>query len=157
MKTYLLATVVTCLGFSVSVNANDMPKEFDFTVTFTWASTDHTLELGEKNKGTTWQGKFAASNDAGDVFMHNMFGECIGLNLNIASNGENRGACVYTDMDGDKLYETFQRAGDKREITFIGGTGKFAGIECSGEFKGVGWNADFSQGLGKKIGSCRFP
>lgn len=158
MSSVTIATLIS-LGTSVAASAGDMPKEFDFVVTFTYATkSSEDIKLGEKDAGNSWRADMVAINDAGDVFMNNMAGNCADFGLNIAGAREGLGACLYEDSDGDFLYETYRlhTRPAPTTIAFVGGTGKFAGIECKGEAKIVGWARGGAAGVGKKKGSCKF-
>jgi hypothetical protein len=154
----LASTALTLLCVFTSTIAEEMPKQFDFTVTFTWAtSSNETIKLGEKHTGSSWRAIMVATNNAGGVFMNNMVGNCASFTLRSGETLEALGACSYEDKDGDQLYETFKSTiQGKGSIAFIGGTGKFAGIQCEGEYTTVGWARQGAGGVGKKQGRCTF-
>ena len=44
------------------------------------------------------------------------------------------GTCAETDNDGDEIYSTFQFKGSGGTHTFVGGTGKYAGLSGTADF-----------------------
>lgn len=144
---------------AVGLGANELPKQFDFVVTFTYSITSsQDIKLGENDYGNSWQGDMVAINDAGGVFMNNTAGKCADFGLTMGGTREGVGACFYEDSDGDRLYETYRLHTDPEPITieFVGGTGKYTGIKCKGEAKIIGWGRGGAGGVGKKMGSCNF-
>lgn len=152
----LLAGILASLATSAA--AQEMPKQFEFSVTYHAVVTSDMVTLAEKDFAGSFHGKFIATNDSGGVFMHNMFGNCSYAVVRAKGVLEMSGGCTYTDKDGDQLYETFKiPPGGSGEIAFVGGTGKFAGIECAGKFETVARSQDRSMAIGKKNGSCKRP
>ncbi len=147
------------LGASVAVSANELPKQFEFVVTFTYATTSsEDIKLGEKDSGNSWRGDMVSINDAGAVFMSNMAGKCAEFGLTMGGMREGVGACFYEDSDGDLLYETYRLHTRPAPVTieFVGGTGKYTGIKCKGEAEIIGWGRGGAAGVGKKTGNCKF-
>lgn len=137
--------------------AQSMPKEFDFSVTYTFATRRTAVDLGAPNVAVAIEGSFVATNDAGGPFMNQMFGQCSYAFIQASDSPEMLGGCSYEDRDGDKLFESFHMLGGRPgETKFFGGTGKFAGIRCEGKFVPVAASKDRSKGIGRKTGSCRF-
>lgn len=88
--------------------------------------------------------------------MHNMFGQCTGSSLRVGEKHEAMFGCTYEDKDGDNLFETGKATAPRTgQLIFVGGTGKFDGLQCDGNFKTVAVSKDRSKGVGKKTGSCR--
>jgi len=154
----LATAALISLCVSTPASGEEMPKQFDFTLTFTWAtSSNETIKLGEKNTGSSWRATLVATNDAGAVFMNNMVGNCASFTLQGGEALQALGACAYEDKDGDQLYETYKSTTQgKGSLAFIDGTGKFGGIHCEGEYTTVGWARQGAGGVGKKKGSCTF-
>lgn len=158
-QAFIISIAIPLLGLSTVVNAADMPKEFDFKVTWTWATTGlKALEVGEKDSFNTHQLTMVATNDAEELFMHNMVGHCNGMMMRIGGTFRQAGACTYEDKDGNQLYETYEAdEPGKGKIAFIGGTGPFEGIQCEGEWYTAGFARAGEGGVGKKVGSCKTP
>lgn len=102
----LLAGILASLATSAA--AQEMPKQFEFSVTYHAVVTSDMVTLAEKDFAGSFHGKFIATNDSGGVFMHNMFGNCSYAVVRAKGVLEMSGGCTYTDKDGDQLYETFK-------------------------------------------------
>lgn len=78
-------------------------------------------------------------NQAGSGFMHNMRARCVALQTidPAAAMLEVDGYCDYQDTDGDHVYVSFwsdgpqPMAGIQTQGQFVGGTGKYAGLQGS--------------------------
>lgn len=150
-------TAAATLAFATTAIAQPMPKEFDFSVTYTFSARRTAVDLGTPNVAAAMDGSFVSTNDAGGRFMNQMFGQCAYAFVQVSGTTEILGGCTYEDQDGDKLFESFRMLGGRPgETTFFGGTGKFAGIRCEGKFVPVATSKDRSKGIGRKTGSCRF-
>lgn len=148
----------TLFALASSAVAQEMQKQFDFSVTYHASVNSDMVALADKDFAGSFHGKFIATNDAGGIFMHNMFGNCSYAVVLAKGVLEMSGGCTYVDKDGDQLYETFKiPPGGGGQLAFIGGTGKFAGIECEGKFETLARSQDRSMAIGKKSGSCRRP
>jgi hypothetical protein len=155
-STVLLSGMV--LGSNVL--AADMPKEFSFSITYTNSGTAKVVQQG-KGSASTVDHILIAANDAGKGFLHNVAAHCVGMFYNDQDQPpKGGGACTFTDADGDQLFEryTVTRPG-AGEIKFMGGTGKYAGIQCQGEWERIAQPKAASEGtwqnVGKKKGNCK--
>ena len=134
------AVVATAL-FSLSVGAQQtqLPKQGQFSGKFGWWAVGKVYEMGKDH--IYWNGEFNGTffNDAGSGFLNGSSIVCPGYNelqggISLASGGR----CVGTDMDGDKVFATWE--GGRGAVPmkfngtahFVGGTGKYTGI-------GGGW------------------
>lgn len=160
----IFSFVVLLLGIvgGARVLAAEMPKEFPFSVTFTNSGTSKVVQQGTGSARAV-DHILIATNDAGKGFLHNVTAYCVGMSYNDQDQPpKGGGACTFTDADGDQLFEryTFTRPG-AGEIRFIGGTGKYAGIQCQGEFERIAQPKAVSEGtwqsIGKKKGNCKLP
>ena len=77
---------------------------------------------------------------------------------------ENRGACNYTDKNGDVVFETVATVGPQPlgptvalKGTWAGGTGKYAGLTGEFDIRGAGVlnTESLVQSMGKKTGSYK--
>jgi hypothetical protein len=160
----IISFTVLLLGIVLGarVLAADMPKEFSFSVTYTNSGTFKVLQQGN-GSARSFDQILIATNDAGKGFLHNMSANCVGMSYHDRDQPpKGGGACTFTDTDGDQLFErwtyTQPTAG---EIRFIGGTGKYAGIQCQGEWERIALPKAFSestwQAIGRKRGNCKLP
>jgi hypothetical protein len=78
-------------------------------------------------------------NTAGSGFGHQMTGRSGTLQrLHGANVIESNGNCVYTDADGDMLFEQFERGpGDTFTTGHWTGTGKYAGVTSTFEIRSI--------------------
>lgn len=79
-------------------------------------------------------------NKAGRGFFHNTSSECV----LVAITGDFFGYCVTTDLDGDRFYSKAEVVGGQvgttgsgRRATFLGGTGKYEGIEGAFSYSAI--------------------
>ena len=150
--------ITAIAGLDSNAMAQEIPKQFDFSVSYSAVVSSEVAPLGEEDFAAAFIGNFIATNDAGGAFMHNMFGKCAYAVVRADGVLEMSGGCNYADGDGDQLYETFRLPpGGSGELAFIGGTGKFAGIRCTGKFSTQSRSQDRSMIIGKKTGSCELP
>ena len=156
LVTYTTIVVLLSAPLASMVSrAEDMPKEFDFKSTGTWAETyAEAISLGEKDRAAIWQHKNVTINDAGDFFMHNMVAHCIGYR-SPGSESTLTGTCSYEDKDGNQLYETYEsktRGQGTSEV--FGGTGPYAGIRCTSDWQASGFAQEAEGGVYLKTGHC---
>jgi len=126
-----------CIALSIAAcaSAADLPKQGSFSVTSAIVGTaPAAFEIADGKWAAIFDARIVRFNDAGSGFMDHSSGHCIGLD----AAGALTGSCVYTDRDGDKIFESFSRsagASPKGSGTFTGGTGKYKGITGTVEFQ----------------------
>lgn len=154
-----LAAALSLALVSAGASAQALPRQFDFSVTYTFVtSSRNAVETGQNDAATALHASFAVINDAGGAFMHHMFGPCSYVFVQASGKLQLLGGCNYEDKDGDKLYESIRMApGGPGELSVTGGTGKFAGLQCEGRFQTVTRSRDGLKGIGRKTGGCRMP
>jgi len=89
----------------------------------------------------TWEQKGVMLDDSGEGPFHNMSSNCAGVTLWDRGVGKAIGYCIALAPDGDKtLFEVTEEGNKpgpglkKGKYKYIGGTGKFAGIQGGGEY-----------------------
>ena len=160
-----IGTALTAAALTLAAGAEQgqLAKQGQFSGKFGWWAVGKAYALGKDH--VYWNGEFNGTffNDAGHGFLHGSSLICPGYNelqagISLASGGR----CIGTDLDGDKLFVTWE--GEKGTIpmkfggtaTIVGGTGKYSGI------KG-GWRFDASpvagteQGFGLFKGEWKLP
>ena len=70
------ALLAMSVPLPLAAAAQNMPKQFDFSVSYHAVVSNSSVALGGKDFVSSFHGHFIATNDAGDVFMNNMFGKC---------------------------------------------------------------------------------
>ena len=123
--------------------------------------------LEEGTQFMTWEQKGVMLDDDPKSPFHNMSSNCAGVQLWNKGVGTTLGYCIGLAPDGDKtLFEVKQEnlkpgPGLKKGTwKYIGGTGKFVGIEGEGEYTNYGVRpaADGTyQTVGKNTGSWKIP
>lgn len=145
MKTKSMITVsVVALAVALSAPAgaqNGLPSSGEFQLRYTWvnpttsefgvvARGDDPTDYAEAGAWIAW----LMSNDGSDGFGHKMTGRCVGMTRQAAGAFELvAGNCVYTDSDGDQLFEQY----DGLTATWMGGTGKYEGITGTAELTDI--------------------
>ena len=140
---------------SVAAYAADLPKQASVAVTHAVAaSAPASFETGGKRSAII-NARVISTNDAGSGFFHLCSGHCLALD----AMGQLSGICVWTDRDGDQFGTSFGGEGAlPRNIktTLHSGTGKYKGIEGTGEGKEEPPLADTAPGLRNLISRQKF-
>lgn len=144
MRTFMLAAVVvlSSLPPAVAVAADEVPipKEGSSVSTSAGSGASKALALGKERVQIAWEYLGGQTNADPKSLTYNASFRCIGSLR--ALNGEYESytnACVFTRPDGDQLYWVETGTGrlggaSKGTGTFVGGTGKLAGITGGGEW-----------------------
>jgi hypothetical protein len=80
-----------------------------------------------------------STSPTGEGPVHNASVRCVGGGHIVNGTFDASGSCVYTRPDGDQVFQTYKDAGKvggaaKGTFTYVGGTGKLAGITGGGEY-----------------------
>lgn len=108
------------------------------------------------------------ANAAGSGLLHNVRGSCVGIQTvnPTAGNFEVQGTCAFQDPAGDWIYESFHSdgvtplAGGTTIGTFLGGTGKYAGITGTVTLTPYGLTTGalgLTQVVGQQVGTYQLP
>lgn len=136
----ILAAVSVAAAYATGAMAADpLPKSGTINLRYTWVNptTSAFGAVARADGGMVEAGGWIAwlmRNDGTEGFGHKMTGKCVGM------FGQKGGAydlvlgdCVYSDSDGDKLYEHFE--GLKGTLT--GGTGKYDGLSGTADLTDI--------------------
>jgi hypothetical protein len=169
MKTISLVSIlisVLFIAFVATVEAQ-IPKEGTTSITAIYAGTFKAIAMGEERVQITYEHTGAMLSDTGEGIFHNATIHCIGSSHVVKGNYENdSGFCAVTRPDGDKAYFTYKTTGSmvtgaKQTNTFVGGTGKLAGLQGSAEATRIPLRASGPagsyQGLSKSKGQYKLP
>ena len=128
-------------------------KEGSDTGTTGFISTYQVLAQGKEYLQMNYdaQGVVQAGNEASPLYMSST--QCVGSIKAIKGEYKETGLCTYTCLNGDQIYGSYEGTGTlgqgaKGSMTFVGGTGKCAGITGSGE-----WTRTNLKGPAKDVGS----
>jgi hypothetical protein len=141
MTLFLLSGLVVLMAFSFA--QAQIPKEGTSSYIIGYSGTYKTVAMGEERIQVTYEVLGVIISDASDCILQNASLRCIGSYHVIKGVYEDdSGFCVCTRPDGDQLFTTYKASGrvgavGKGTVTYVGGTGKFIGIQGSGEFSRI--------------------
>jgi hypothetical protein len=137
MKKIILASVVSLallVTFGLTAKA-EMAKEGTYSATESICGTFKFVPMGEERFYLSYEYMGVLVSDTGKGFIHNMSVHGVGSLHGVKGMVEQEsGIEVYTDSDGDKVFQTYKGTGGKLGEytegvgTFVGGTGKYTGI-----------------------------
>jgi hypothetical protein len=135
----LILTIVLSVG-SASVCAEEIAKEGSSSGKTTWTTHYTLLPMGKARVQINYEGYGVSQSATGEGLLHNASGHVLGGLIAVKGVYKNdSGLICFTRPDGDKIFMTYKCAGQagksgKGTLTYVGGTGKFIGIQGSGEF-----------------------
>jgi hypothetical protein len=133
----LLFGLIVLVAFS-SAQAQ-IPKEGTETGLCGYSGTFKTVAMGQERVYMTYELFGVVISDTGEGIHHNTSLRCVGsLHAIKGVYEDSNGFCVRTRPDGDQVFFTIKSSGTlgrggKGPYTLVGGTGKMAGIQGSGE------------------------
>ena len=143
-KTGAILLIVIFIG-AVAGNAfcEELAKEGAVSYKMYSSVTAKTLAMGEERLQMSYESSGVVADDSGKGFTHNAAFYALGSLHAIKGNFEESGMVTLTPTDGDKIYSTYKGSGAfgapvKGSWTYVGGTGKYTGIEGSGEYTRYG-------------------
>ena len=123
-------SLVLFAAFGAGALAGELPKQGTFSVTFTESGTCTTIEVGGGDLVYGCEATGITTDPAGKGFLHNVTYHCVSLE----TPGRADGYCLFTDVDGDTMFEHWWATSEMEEgafaAAFTGGTGKYEGIEA---------------------------
>jgi len=128
--------VLGSLGFAQA----QMPKEGASSYIIGYSGTYKIVAMGQERVQMTYEVLGVIVSDASDCLLQNASLRCVGSFHAIKGAYEDdSGFCVCTRPDGDQLFTSYKASGrlggaGKGTVTYVGGTGKFIGIQGSGKF-----------------------
>ena len=145
MKKIILASalsLVLLVVFGLEANAQ-MAKEGTFSGKAVLSATIRTLAMGEERLQLNYDCTGAFLNDANEGFLHKTSFHMLGALHAVKGVMENDHSFImFSDKDGDKLYLTHEGTGSldtaERIWKWVGGTGKYTGIQGGGGWYWVG-------------------
>jgi hypothetical protein len=141
MRRTIIASLVFALSvLLVSFSYAEMPKEGSTSGKAYWTGTSTSLPMGEERIQINYEGYSVAVSDTGEGLLHHASGHVVGSFLAVRGVYENdSGLICYTLPDGDQVFMTYECSGKlggsaKGTVKYVGGTGKYIGIQGGGEF-----------------------
>ena len=115
-----------------------VPKEGTYTSTHTYGCTFKMVQMGEERSQGTYECLGVVLADGGDGPLHGASSRCLGAWHTIKVAWEDAGSCMYTRPDKDQAFLRYRGTGKSGgdgtgTFTFVGGTGKLAGITGEAE------------------------
>jgi len=117
-----------------------IPKEGSSSYIIGYSGTYKTVAMGQERIQITYEVLGVIVSDTSDCILQNASLRCIGsYHVIKGAYEDDSGFCVCTRPDGDQLFTSYKASGrlgavGKGTVTYVGGTGKFIGIQGSGEF-----------------------
>jgi hypothetical protein len=135
----LALTVFLFVGFGLMAYA-EMAKEGSGSGIHYVITKSTVLPMGKGVVQINYEGWGINQSDTGKGLLHNASSHVVGGLLLVKGVYKNdSGVCSFTRPDGDQVFMTYKTSGvagktGKGTITYVGGTGKFVGIQGGGEF-----------------------
>jgi hypothetical protein len=161
----LILGIVLLAVFGTEAKAQ-IPKEGTTSFTFAYSNTIKVLPMGQERVQMTYEVMGVIIGDTPEDLNHNLSCRCLGaLHAVKGEYKDDSGFCVSTRPDGDQAFVTYKAAGKlggiaKGTYTVVGGTGKFVGIQGSGEFTRIDVRPaaeGTGQGYSKNKGHYKLP
>jgi len=143
MRKILFCSIILLFFLTLGVAAaEEMAKEGTSASTHGYSGTVHAfIPMGDKGSFVMlWEMMGIITEDDGEGPFHNISSRGIGLNVFEKGIGSSKGYYCMTAPDGDKYFMEFEATNlslkpgvKKGTFRIIGGTGKFAGMEGTGE------------------------
>jgi hypothetical protein len=138
MRKILLASIfslVLLVAFA-PLASSQIAKEGTFSVTqYMSGKTLKAVPMGEEHFCMSYEQTGVVINDTGEGFAHNASLYCLGSLYAVKGvKMRESGVVIYTDLDGDKMFQSWKTtsgklgAVTKGTATFVGGTGKYTGL-----------------------------
>ncbi len=138
--TYIISALIFVLFIALAATVEaQIPKEGTISLTAVYAGTYKSVGLGPERYYMTYEHTGVLMSDTGEGILHNATIHCLGGHSSVNGNYDNdSGLCTATCPDGDKAFFTYTAAGNdlkggKQTSTYVGGTGKLAGLMGSTE------------------------
>ena len=124
-----LLAVLLCIA---NASADELQQSGEFQGNWTAIGTVQTLDLGESRSASILRLQGTIVTQSSHGLTRALQSDCVGLNLK-EERTTGAGRCVWTDSDGDRVFSEINGAlsGTDAKVRgrFIGGTGKYAGLE----------------------------
>lgn len=120
-----------------------IPKEGSISFVNVLSGNVVRMALGKDRLQLSYDIMGVSTSPTGEGLLHNASVRCVGgLHIVNGAWDDASGSCIYTRPDGDQVFAIYKDAGKvgvpiKGTFTFVGGTGKMAGITGGGEFTRV--------------------
>lgn len=141
MKKYscLIFLVTLSLTMAATSAFSEMAKEGSYSGKNYSTGTSKAIPMGEERLHLAIEGSGIYVSDDEDGFLNNASIHFLGTLHAVKGVFEESGFMVFNVPDGDKVYATWKGTGNlgkdaKGTLTYVGGTGKYAGLTGSDEY-----------------------
>jgi hypothetical protein len=135
----LILGIVLLAVFGTEAKAQ-IPKEGTGSVTCTWGGAFKAIPMGQERVQMNYEMMGVIIGDTPEDLFHNASLRCLGALHAVKGETNDSGFCVHTRPDGDQAFLTYKAtgklgvSGGKGTWTYVGGTGKLAGIQGNAEY-----------------------
>jgi len=135
-----IVSLALVIVFSISsIACAEMAKEGSATDTVYFTGIYQILAQEKENLGVNFDARGIVSSEDESNPFYKASGQCLGTHMAVGGEFKELGLCTYTRPDGDQIFVSYEATGKRSDPvkgthTFIGGTGKCAGITGNGEF-----------------------
>jgi hypothetical protein len=136
MKKMILASVLAfALLLTIGPDAKAQPaKEGTYSATAIYSGTFKSFQMGEERLHMTYELMGVHVSDTGEGLLHNASWRALGAGHVVKGLYKGGGSIIFTRPDGDQAFINYEGSGKLGGLsegngTFVGGTGKLAGIE----------------------------
>jgi hypothetical protein len=135
----LAVGLVSSMAMAADTPPEPIPKEGSTSALNGYSATVKAMPLGKDRLQLTYEVMGVSISDTGVGILHNASVRCLGaLHVVNGAFDDEAGSCIYTRPDGDQVFATYKMTGKvgvgaKGTFTYVGGTGKLAGITGGGE------------------------
>jgi hypothetical protein len=142
MKRITIVSILTLvlLVALVPVAGAEMAREGSGSGKTFWTGTFTILQMGSERVQINYEGFAIVQSDTGEGLLHNASARVVGGAMAVKGvYKDDSGLICYTRPDGDQIFATYNTSGvvgksGEGTVTYVGGTGKFIGIQGGGEF-----------------------
>ena len=136
----VVAVALVSLVALAAETSPPIPKEGGGSSLNILSGTVKVMRLGKDRLQVSYDVMGVSISTTGEGLLHNASVHCVGgMHAVEGAFEDESGSCVYTRPDGDQVFTVHKAAGKlgavaKGTFTYVGGTGKMAGITGGGEF-----------------------
>jgi len=151
MRTTTTALAAALIALAGVASAEPMPRTGSISFHTGWHFTGEVIPVAEKTMMGHGRVAGVTFNDRASGPLHLGPANCFDTFVIIDGRGRNKGACTFSDADGDRIFTEFDdgnftfEGGGSGTNRITGGTGKYAGASGGGPWKckAAGTNAEF--------------
>ena len=134
----IAVVVIILVAFGIQAGA-EMTKEGNISETCAYSSTYKALPMGQERLQLNYESTGVSISDTDDGPLHNASLRCLGGFHAEMGTYNGNAFCMAVRPDGDQIFFTMKSTGKlgggaKGKLTFVGGTGKWTGLQGEADF-----------------------